>query len=190
VNFESTDDLPLVPSSVTKVGRRMFPIIAVNIRGLDPDKMYSVELTFEQIDSHRWRYVSTQWQPGMKPDPYIHRIPYQHPDSPNYGRTWMKDPILFSKVKLTNKVDRASPSHVSERALQTLLSTNIRLQILLNSLHKYRPRIAIIDVMTKMKIYETEFVETEFIAVTAYQNEEVRQSLITPLSSSLMLLFR
>jgi hypothetical protein len=27
--------------------------------------------------------------------------------------------------------------------------------------------------MSKKKIYETSFVETEFIAVTAYQNEEV-----------------
>ena len=98
--------------SLTKVGRRMFPIIAINIRGLDPDKMYSIELSFQQIDNHRWRYVTGKWQAGLKPDPAINHLPYQHPDSPNYGRKWMKDPILFSKVKLTNKVDRSSPSHV------------------------------------------------------------------------------
>ncbi len=44
---------------------------------------------------------------------------------------------------------------------------------MLNSLHKYKPRISIIDVMLKKKIYETSFDETEFIAVTAYQNDEV-----------------
>ena len=91
----------------------MFPIVAVEVRGLDPDKMYTIELSFEQIDAHRWRYVTGQWQPGLKPDAAINRIPYQHPDSPNYGRKWMKDPISFSKVKLTNKVDRADASHVS-----------------------------------------------------------------------------
>ena len=91
----------------------MFPVVAIEVRGLDPDKMYTIELSFEQIDAHRWRYVSAQWQPGLKPDAAINRISYQHPDSPNYGRKWMKDPILFSKVKLTNKVDRADASHVS-----------------------------------------------------------------------------
>ena len=100
-------------SSVTKVGRRMFPIIAVDIRGLDPDKMYTIELSFDQIDEHRWRYVTSQWQAGLKPDPPVHRPPYQHPDSPNYGRRWMKDPVQFSKVKLTNKVERSGAPHVS-----------------------------------------------------------------------------
>ncbi|CAF0739144.1 unnamed protein product [Adineta ricciae] len=142
---------------VTKAGRRMFPIIAVNIRGLDPEKMYTVELSFDQIDSHRWRFVSCQWQPGMKPEPTIDRPAYQHPDSPNYGRTWMRDTIMFPKVKLTNKIENTGAS-----------------QVLLNSLHKYRPRISIIDVISKSKIYETSFDVTEFIAVTAYQNEEVK----------------
>ncbi|CAF3375003.1 unnamed protein product [Rotaria socialis] len=142
---------------VTKAGRRMFPIVSINIGGLDPDKMYTVELSFDQLDSHRWRYASCKWQPGMKADETIHRSPYQHPDSPNYGRTWMKDIVAFPKVKLTNKIDQIGTS-----------------QVLLNSLHKYRPRISIIDIMSKTKIYEISFDETEFIAVTAYQNEEVK----------------
>lgn len=91
----------------------MFPIIAVDIRGLDPDKMYTIELAFDQIDEHRWRYVTSEWQAGLKPDPPVHRSPYQHPDSPNYGRRWMKDPVQFSKVKLTNKAERSGAPHVS-----------------------------------------------------------------------------
>ena len=87
--------------SVTKAGRRMFPIVAVSIRG------------FDQIDSHRWRYVSGQWQPGTKPDPPIHRTPYQHPDSPNYGETWMRETVSFSKVKLTNKTNHTGACQVS-----------------------------------------------------------------------------
>ncbi|CAF3489690.1 unnamed protein product [Rotaria sp. Silwood1] len=142
---------------VTKVGRRMFPIISIIIRGLDPEKMYTIELSFDQIDSHRWRYVSSKWQPGMKPELQIQRLLYQHPDSPNYGRKWMNDIITFPKVKLTNKID---PTRTS--------------QVLLNSLHKYKPKISIIDILLKKTIYETSFDETEFIAVTAYQNEEVR----------------
>ncbi len=47
-------------------------------------------------------------------------------------------------------------------------------KVVLNSLHKYKPKLSIIDVMLKKKIYETSFDETEFIAVTAYQNDDVK----------------
>jgi hypothetical protein len=153
----------------------MFPIISINIRGLDPDKMYTIELSFDQIDSHRWRYVSCQWQAGTKADPPINRLPYQHPDSPNYGRTWMKDTITFPKVKLTNKIDHTGTSQVNKNN-EEIINKEIFFfcfKVILNSLHKYKPTISIIDVISKKKIYETSFDETEFIAVTAYQNEEV-----------------
>ena len=45
---------------------------------------------------------------------------------------------------------------------------------MLNSLHKYVPRIHIVKVGNGDKVVSTySFVETEFIAVTAYQNEEI-----------------
>ena len=48
---------------------------------------------------------------------------------------------------------------------------------MLNSLHKYQPRIHIVKVGQKEEkrtISTHEFPETQFVAVTAYQNEEVR----------------
>ena len=47
---------------------------------------------------------------------------------------------------------------------------------MLNSLHKYQPRIHIVRVGNreeKQTISNHSFVETQFVAVTAYQNEEV-----------------
>lgn len=47
-------------------------------------------------------------------------------------------------------------------------------QIMLNSLHKYEPRIHIVKVGGIQKMISSQsFPETQFIAVTAYQNEEV-----------------
>lgn len=67
----------------------------------------------------------------------------------------MKEPISFAKVKLTNK-------------------TNGNGQIMLNSLHKYEPRVHLVRVGTEQrKVVTYPFPETQFIAVTAYQNEEV-----------------
>ncbi|CAF1060844.1 unnamed protein product, partial [Didymodactylos carnosus] len=148
---------------VTKAGRRMFPVLKVSIRGLDPESMYTIELHFDQVDSHRWRYVNGQWQPGSKPDPPIQRGPYVHNESPNFGKHWMKDTISFSKVKLTNKTNHTGST-----------------QIVLNSLHKYEPKIRISQVIHTSKrgnetipVYTTSFPETEFIAVTAYQNDDI-----------------
>lgn len=45
---------------------------------------------------------------------------------------------------------------------------------MLNSLHKYEPRIHIVKVGGVQKMITSQsFPETQFIAVTAYQNEEV-----------------
>lgn len=48
------------------------------------------------------------------------------------------------------------------------------LQIMLNSLHKYEPQVHIVRVGGPHRmVMNCSFPETQFIAVTAYQNEEV-----------------
>ncbi|GAB6029300.1 hypothetical protein CHUAL_005065 [Chamberlinius hualienensis] len=141
---------------VTKNGRRMFPVVSVNIGGLDPGAMYSVLLEFIQIDNHRWKYVNGEWVAGGKAELPSPNTIYPHPESPNFGAHWMKETLNFSRVKLTNKSNGGGQ------------------QIILNSLHRYEPRIHIVKVNTDdPKITTHSFPETRFIAVTAYQNEEV-----------------
>ncbi|KAJ1152630.1 hypothetical protein NDU88_005405 [Pleurodeles waltl] len=140
---------------VTKNGRRMFPVLKLNVSGLDPNAMYSFLLDFVAADNHRWKYVNGEWVPGGKPEPQVPSCVYIHPDSPNFGAHWMKAPVSFSKVKLTNKLNGGG-------------------QIMLNSLHKYEPRIHIVRVGGPQRMITSHsFPETQFIAVTAYQNEEI-----------------
>ncbi|XP_069688920.1 T-box transcription factor T isoform X2 [Periplaneta americana] len=140
---------------VTKNGRRMFPVVKVSVSGLDPQAMYSVLLEFVQIDPHRWKYVNGEWVPGGKAEVPPPNPIYMHPESPNFGAHWMKEPVSFAKVKLTNK-------------------TNGNGQIMLNSLHKYEPRVHLVKVGSELRrVHTYPFPETQFIAVTAYQNEEV-----------------
>ncbi|XP_041352018.1 T-box transcription factor T homolog 1-like [Gigantopelta aegis] len=142
---------------VTKNGRRMFPVFRIGITGLDPNAMYTLLLDFVQVDNHRWKYVNGDWVPGGKAEPAAPNCVYIHPDSPNFGAHWMKEIITFSKVKLTNKLNGGG-------------------QIMLNSLHKYEPRLHIVKVNSrtqKKSIMTFSFPETQFIAVTAYQNEEI-----------------
>ncbi|KAE8601894.1 hypothetical protein XENTR_v10013826 [Xenopus tropicalis] len=140
---------------VTKNGRRMFPVLKISVTGLDPNAMYSFLMDFVTADNNRWKYVNGEWVPGGKPEPQAPSCVYIHPDSPNFGAHWMKAPVSFSKVKLTNKMNGEG-------------------QIMLNSLHKYEPRIHIVRVGGPQKMITSHsFPETQFIAVTAYQNEEI-----------------
>ena len=83
--------------------RRMFPVLKSVANGLDPQAMYTVMLDFMPVDDHRWKYVNGEWSHAGKPEPTPTSKVYVHPDSPNFGSHWMKNPIVFSKVKLTNK---------------------------------------------------------------------------------------
>ncbi|XP_045196119.1 T-box transcription factor T homolog 1-like [Mercenaria mercenaria] len=142
---------------VTKNGRRMFPVFKTSISGLDPNSMYTILLDFVQVENHRWKYVNGEWVAGGKAEPSVPNCVYVHPDSPNFGSHWMKESISFSKVKLTNKLNGGG-------------------QIMLNSLHKYEPRLHVVKVTAnaqKKRISSFNFPETQFIAVTAYQNEEI-----------------
>lgn len=62
------------------------------------------------------------------------------------------------------------------------------LQVVLNSLHKYEPRVHVIRVESRddqKKIITFPFPETQFIAVTAYQNEEVIEKTLFDFSLNL-----
>ncbi|NXG03396.1 TBXT protein, partial [Sakesphorus luctuosus] len=140
---------------VTKNGRRMFPVLKISVSGLDPNAMYSFLLDFAPTDGHRWKYINGEWVPAGKPEPSKHSCVYIHPDSPNFGAHWMKAAISFSKVKLTNKLNGSG-------------------QIMLNSLHKYEPQVHIVRIGGPHRmVMNCSFPETQFIAVTAYQNEEI-----------------
>ncbi|XP_012527071.1 T-related protein isoform X2 [Monomorium pharaonis] len=141
---------------VTKNGRRMFPVVKVIARGLEPAAMYTLLLEFVQVDPHRWKYVNGEWVPGGKAEVAPPNPIYIHPESPNFGAHWMKEAVSFAKVKLTNK-------------------SNGNGQIMLNSLHKYEPRVHLVRVGAEEQrtVLTYRFPETQFIAVTAYQNEEV-----------------
>ena len=91
-------------------------MLKVNVSGLDPNAMYSFLLDFVAADNHRWKYVNGEWVPGGKPEPQAPSCVYIHPDSPNFGAHWMKAPVSFSKVKLTNKLNGGGQVGVMEPA--------------------------------------------------------------------------
>lgn len=152
---------------ITKSGRRMFPSMRVSFSNLDPKANYQVFFDIVAVDSKRYRYAYHRscWLVAGRADPPIPRKVYTHPDGPFRGDSLMKQSISFEKVKLTNNLhDKWG-------------------YIILNSMHKYLPRVHLVKYEDKVpkasflsdlethdrKVFT--FEETQFIGVTAYQNQ-------------------
>ncbi|KAL5021760.1 hypothetical protein ScPMuIL_000915 [Solemya velum] len=150
---------------ITKSGRRMFPTVRVSFSGLEPDERYIVLMDIVPVDNKRYRYAyhRSSWLVAGKADPPLHPRLCLHPDSPFTGEQLQKQTISFEKLKLTNNVlDKNS-------------------HVILNSMHKYQPRLHLMkkrdDTPLQPSSLEGQeyrsfvFPETVFIGVTAYQNQ-------------------
>ncbi|KAM9347170.1 T-box brain protein 1b [Symphorus nematophorus] len=154
---------------ITKQGRRMFPFLSFNISGLDPTAHYNIFVDVILADPNHWRFQGGKWVPCGKADTNVigNRV-YMHPDSPNTGAHWMRQEISFGKLKLTNNKGA---------------SNNTGQMVVLQSLHKYQPRLHVVEVnedgtedtSQPGRVQTFTFTETQFIAVTAYQNTDITQ---------------
>ncbi|XP_046608594.1 T-box transcription factor TBX10 isoform X1 [Neodiprion pinetum] len=153
---------------VTKAGRRMFPTFQCRIFGLDPNTDYLLVMDFVPCDDKRYRYAfhSSAWVVAGRADPVSPPRIHVHPDSPASGAHWMKQPVSFDKLKLTN-------NQLDDNG-----------HIILNSMHRYQPRCHVVVAPSppgsapdpRTENFKTfTFPETRFTAVTAYQNHRITQ---------------
>ena len=49
---------------VTKIGRKMFPVVKVKLAGLEPVTLYSIILEFKQTDLTKWKFTNGSWISG------------------------------------------------------------------------------------------------------------------------------
>ncbi|XP_069177876.1 T-box transcription factor TBX20 [Procambarus clarkii] len=150
---------------ITKSGRRMFPTVRVSFTGLRSEDRYLVLLDIVPMDNKRYRYAyhRSSWLVAGKADPPPPYRLYAHPDSPYTGDQLKKQIVSFEKVKLTNnEMDKHG-------------------HIVLNSMHRYQPRIHLVrrqdsgqGPVAELDLEDHKtfiFPETVFTAVTAYQNQ-------------------
>ncbi|TRY82266.1 hypothetical protein DNTS_009372, partial [Danionella cerebrum] len=148
---------------------RMFPFLSFNITGLNLTAHYNVFVEVVLADPNHWRFQGGKWVTCGKADNNMQgNKVYVHPESPNTGAHWMRQEISFGKLKLTNNKGA---------------NNNNTQMIVLQSLHKYQPRLHIVevtedgveDVNSDSKTQSFTFPENQFIAVTAYQNTDITQ---------------
>ncbi|XP_042609996.1 T-box transcription factor TBX5-like isoform X2 [Cyprinus carpio] len=144
--------------------RRMFPSYKVKVAGLNPKAKYILLMDIISADEHRYKFADNKWSISGKAEPAIPGRLYVHPDSPASGAHWMRQLISFQKLKLTN-------NHMDPFG-----------HIILNSMHKYLPRLHIVKADERNSFGSSNtsfcthsFPETTFIAVTSYQNHTITQ---------------
>uniref|UniRef100_A0AAY5EF53 T-box domain-containing protein n=2 Tax=Electrophorus electricus TaxID=8005 RepID=A0AAY5EF53_ELEEL len=149
---------------ITKAGRRMFPSYKVKVTGMNPKTKYILLIDIVPADDHRYKFCDNKWMVAGKAEPAMPGRLYVHPDSPAAGAHWMRQLVSFQKLKLTN-------NHLDPFG-----------HIILNSMHKYQPRLHIVKADennafgSKNTAYCTHvFHETTFISVTSYQNHKITQ---------------
>ncbi|XP_067931774.1 T-box transcription factor TBX3-like [Watersipora subatra] len=147
---------------ITKCGRRMFPAYKTKLSGLDKRSKYILLMDIDPVDDCRYKFHNSRWMVAGKADPEMPKRVYIHPDSPASGEHWMQKSVSFHKLKLTN--------NISDKHGYTIL----------NSMHKYQPRFHLAKCNDIVKLPYSSFrtyvfKETQFIAVTAYQNEKITQ---------------
>uniref|UniRef100_A0A8C5BFC7 Eomesodermin homolog b n=1 Tax=Gadus morhua TaxID=8049 RepID=A0A8C5BFC7_GADMO len=154
---------------ITKQGRRMFPFLSFNMAGLNLTRHYNVFVEVVLADPNHWRFQGGKWVTCGKADNNMQgNKVYIHPESPNTGAHWMRQEISFGKLKVTNNKG---------------INTSTSQMIVLQSLHKYQPRLHIVEVSedgaedpnSSQKTQTFTFPENQFIAVTAYQNTDITQ---------------
>nr|ADT64679.1 TbxA2 [Halichondria bowerbanki] len=140
----------------------MFPSIVIDLSGLEPDSKYTISLEINPADTHRYKFVNSRWVFAGKGESHDETmLVFHHPESPSTGKHWMKNKVSFKKIKLSNN------------------RNNKRGQVVaLNSMHKYLPRVVISKVISKKKsavVHSEDLEKCIFVAVTAYQNDQVTQ---------------
>ncbi|CAD6196380.1 unnamed protein product [Caenorhabditis auriculariae] len=186
---------------VTKSGRKMFPKLEYVLSGLNPDSCYALVLKVHQVDDLRYKFSGGEWVSSGRGESPAEPKKVIHADGAMSGRQWMSSTVNFERVKITNNPNDTCQSHIFvafpsvmavRRAARSAAADNSSrrqtslLQIFLQSMHKYIPQLEVFELaatsppfvtptQSSVPIATIRLPYTEFIAVTAYQNNAVTQ---------------
>ncbi|XP_071334903.1 MAX gene-associated protein isoform X4 [Trachinotus anak] len=156
---------------LTKQGRRMFPYCRYRLAGLDPERHYSLVLSIVPSDRYKYRWNKSKWEVTGLAEHQAQGLvrAFAHHYSSCKGSDWMGSLVSFYKLKLTNNPQ------------------DLEGHIILHSMHRYITRLHVIPVLDGVTptphqpvVMGTEsmtftFPQTEFMAVTTYQNFRITQ---------------
>ena len=153
---------------VTNKGRLLFPSLKLKMSGLSPSEKYRLTVNFANIDSARYRYcpMKNEWfqwcTKQLDQAANAGRRLYEHPSSPAFGAVWTDGVITFDNLRLTNDWDK-----VDKHMIQVSTLRKYRIQVIVTKLQCvdcHQPHVRMVELPL-----------TEFIAVTGYRNNKMKQ---------------
>ncbi|KJE97422.1 hypothetical protein CAOG_007284 [Capsaspora owczarzaki ATCC 30864] len=168
---------------LTKKGRRLFPTPSFTITGLPEHRSFSIVINFVPASKVAHRYVGEAWAevPTSKSLDCNVVTQFVHNSSPALGSVWVEHPFMFD-FKITNNEITSTTSDA----------------VLLHALHKYIFCVQVFEPLAEDEssmlevdleapaganrmhlpghrlVHSQLFEETQFIAVTAYCNPNIR----------------
>ncbi|RUS91608.1 hypothetical protein EGW08_000581, partial [Elysia chlorotica] len=128
--------------------RRMFPVLHFVMGGLEPSKLYHVYVDMVVADNSHWKFQ---------------------------GGTWISCGTAEVLPESEYTMEREGERRERETWRRKKL---LKKEVILNSMHRYQPQIHIVEDQDDREgecILSHAFVDTQFIAVTAYQNTDITQ---------------
>lgn len=155
---------------ITKAGRCLFPLYRLRfhkimsyggeipVLHLEEQRKYQVSILIEAADDMKWKWRHGRWAPLLTSRSMINGRDEGQARALTVfdiilGSEICKNGINLDKLKITNRESSRS------------------MTISLQSFHRYIPLVRILDLECLNKTQYVRFAETEFIAVTHYQNE-------------------
>ncbi|XP_078082236.1 T-box transcription factor mls-1-like [Mustelus asterias] len=143
--------------------RCLFPSIVVTLHGLDPEKSYTLMVDMESSSDQRYTYTQERgWCPSAPARQQQSSGVYIHSDTPALGAELNKKPISFKLLKI------CTTNGIGNKGM-----------IPLTPMHKYKPRIHLIqnteELKSKLCSWTYCFPETEFIAVGHYHSKKMKK---------------
>lgn len=144
---------------ITKIGRNLFPILEFGFKGLSEHSKYRIGITMEAMSYNKLKYTGGRWE---SLDVVEELLKSNEVFLEKSGRELLTRGLKLEKLKLTNSKDAV---HKSDQM--------IRVQ----SMRQYIPTINLYEIYPHggyNHVGRFKFPETKFIAVTAYQSDQVK----------------
>ncbi|XP_022664722.1 T-box protein 1-like [Varroa jacobsoni] len=149
-------------------GRYMRPDVRVEVRGLQPEKLYHLRVRISAISPIKMSFRRGRWEYSTNEAAADISVVHEHPDSPRSGQFWLDSFIIFDAIKLYSTSASDTPTEGGDGS-----------RLVLEPRRKYQVIIELEEALGG-ELHHFEFEQLQFISVTAWHSAAVKNYKVKP----------
>ncbi|OQR75511.1 brachyury protein-like [Tropilaelaps mercedesae] len=149
-------------------GRYMRPDVRVEVRGLQPEKLYHLRVRISAISPIKMSFRRGRWEYSTNEAAADISVVHEHPDSPRSGQFWLDSFIIFDAIKLYSTSACDTPTEGGDGG-----------RLVLEPRRKYQVIIELEEALGG-ELHHFEFEQLQFISVTAWHSAAVKNYKVKP----------